>query len=43
MLVEAVRAAAVRDSLVSPAITVRRLRETAPRTPASRAAAPRSR
>ncbi|MFD9480504.1 response regulator [Streptomyces nojiriensis] len=35
MLVEAVRAAAVGDSLVSPAITVRLLRETAPRTPAS--------
>uniref|UniRef100_A0AAU2JNE4 Response regulator transcription factor n=1 Tax=Streptomyces sp. NBC_00049 TaxID=2903617 RepID=A0AAU2JNE4_9ACTN len=35
MLVEAVRAAAVGDSLVSPAITVRLLREMAPRTPAT--------
>ncbi|MFD3544923.1 response regulator [Streptomyces sp. NPDC058655] len=33
MLVEAVRAAAVGDALVSPAITVRLLREMAPRTP----------
>lgn len=40
MLVEAVRAAAVGDSLVSPAITVRLLREMAPRTPASRARRP---
>ncbi|MFJ6936180.1 response regulator [Streptomyces sp. NPDC101132] len=38
MLVEAVRAAAVGDSLVSPAITVRLLREMAPRTPAAEAA-----
>lgn len=38
MLVEAVRAAAVGDSLVSPAITVRLLREMALRTPASVAA-----
>ncbi|MFD9411614.1 response regulator [Streptomyces sp. NPDC059989] len=38
MLVEAVRAAAVGDSLVSPAITVRLLREMAPRTPAAQAA-----
>ncbi|MER5871361.1 response regulator transcription factor [Streptomyces sp. NPDC002044] len=38
MLVEAVRAAAVGDSLVSPAITVRLLREMAPRTPAAVAA-----
>ncbi|MFC9296146.1 response regulator [Streptomyces sp. NPDC057011] len=37
MLVEAVRAAAVGDSLVSPAITVRLLREMAPRTPAAQA------
>ncbi|MFJ4779511.1 response regulator [Streptomyces sp. NPDC088762] len=36
MLVEAVRAAAVGDSLVSPAITVRLLREMAPRSPAAR-------
>ncbi|MEU6209783.1 response regulator transcription factor [Streptomyces sp. NPDC089922] len=35
MLVEAVRAAAVGDSLVSPAITVRLLRELAPRLPAT--------
>lgn len=35
MLVEAVRAAAVGDSLVSPAITVRLLREMARRTQAS--------
>ncbi|MEI5099997.1 response regulator transcription factor [Streptomyces sp. PmtG] len=35
MLVEAVRAAAVGDALVSPAITVRLLRELAPHTPAS--------
>ncbi|WP_030773915.1 MULTISPECIES: response regulator [unclassified Streptomyces] len=40
MLVEAVRAAAVGDSLVSPAITVRLLRELAPRTPAARARRP---
>ncbi|WP_404962990.1 response regulator [Streptomyces sp. 147326] len=40
MLVEAVRAAAVGDSLVSPAITVRLLREMAPRTPASQARRP---
>lgn len=40
MLVEAVRAAAVGDSLVSPAITVRLLREMAPRTPASHARRP---
>lgn len=40
MLVEAVRAAAVGDSLVSPAITVRLLREMAPRTPATRAGRP---
>ncbi|MFD3542435.1 response regulator [Streptomyces sp. NPDC058662] len=38
MLVEAVRAAAVGDSLVSPAITVRLLREPAPRSPAPAAA-----
>ncbi|MFI8099960.1 response regulator [Streptomyces sp. NPDC086023] len=38
MLVEAVRAAAAGDSLVSPAITVRLLREMAPRTPAAEAA-----
>ncbi|MEU8775387.1 response regulator transcription factor [Streptomyces sp. NPDC048606] len=38
MLVEAVRAAAVGDSLVSPAITVRLLREMAPRLPAGQAA-----
>ncbi|MFF5443711.1 response regulator [Streptomyces sp. NPDC012888] len=38
MLVEAVRAAAVGDSLVSPAITVRLLREMAPRTTAAGAA-----
>ncbi|MEV7728389.1 response regulator [Streptomyces sp. NPDC101733] len=38
MLVEAVRAAAVGDSLVSPAITVRLLREMAPRIPAAQAA-----
>ncbi|MCJ0868388.1 response regulator transcription factor [Streptomyces sp. AP-93] len=41
MLVEAVRAAAVGDSLVSPAITVRLLREMAHRTPAAAAAARR--
>ncbi|MFE1831494.1 response regulator [Streptomyces yangpuensis] len=35
MLVEAVRAAAVGDSLVSPAITVRLLRELAPKTSAA--------
>ncbi|GHE63228.1 DNA-binding response regulator [Streptomyces vinaceus] len=35
MLVEAVRAAAVGDSLVSPAITVRLLREMAPRASAA--------
>ncbi|MEV7441936.1 response regulator transcription factor [Streptomyces sp. NPDC091204] len=40
MLVEAVRAAAVGDSLVSPAITVRLLREMAPKTPASQAPRP---
>lgn len=40
MLVEAVRAAAVGDSLVSPAITVRLLREMAPRTPAAAARRP---
>ncbi|MEV7419930.1 response regulator transcription factor [Streptomyces sp. NPDC089919] len=40
MLVEAVRAAAVGDSLVSPAITVRLLREMAPRTPAGSARTP---
>ncbi|MFD8634201.1 response regulator [Streptomyces sp. NPDC059533] len=40
MLVEAVRAAAVGDSLVSPAITVRLLREMAPRTPANQARRP---
>lgn len=40
MLVEAVRAAAVGDSLVSPAITVRLLREMAPRMPASQARRP---
>ncbi|MER5930567.1 response regulator transcription factor [Streptomyces sp. NPDC002054] len=40
MLVEAVRAAAVGDSLVSPAITVRLLREMAPRTPAAAARHP---
>ncbi|MER6317100.1 response regulator transcription factor [Streptomyces sp. NPDC001581] len=40
MLVEAVRAAAVGDSLVSPAITVRLLREMAPKTPASQARRP---
>ncbi|MFI1284094.1 response regulator transcription factor [Streptomyces sp. NBC_01310] len=40
MLVEAVRAAAVGDSLVSPAITVRLLRDMAPRTPASQARRP---
>ncbi|WP_079404655.1 response regulator [Streptomyces sp. 3211] len=40
MLVEAVRAAAVGDSLVSPAITVRLLREMAPRTPAAGARSP---
>ncbi|MFJ5548357.1 response regulator [Streptomyces sp. NPDC093225] len=40
MLVEAVRAAAVGDSLVSPAITVRLLREMAPRTPATTARRP---
>ncbi|MFI7353293.1 response regulator [Streptomyces avidinii] len=40
MLVEAVRAAAVGDSLVSPAITVRLLREMAPRTPAAGARRP---
>ncbi|MFJ6782036.1 response regulator [Streptomyces yangpuensis] len=39
MLVEAVRTAAVGDSLVSPAITVRLLREPAPKT----SAAPRAR
>ncbi|MFE3762753.1 response regulator [Streptomyces sp. NPDC059104] len=38
MLVEAVRAAAVGDALVSPAITVRLLREMAPRTTAAQAA-----
>ncbi|MFF4847857.1 response regulator [Streptomyces sp. NPDC001194] len=38
MLVEAVRAAAVGDSLVSPAITVRLLREMAPRATAAHAA-----
>ncbi|MFI1150668.1 response regulator [Streptomyces sp. NPDC020817] len=38
MLVEAVRAAAVGDSLVSPAITVRLLREMAPRATAGHAA-----
>ncbi|QES50640.1 DNA-binding response regulator [Streptomyces venezuelae] len=37
MLVEAVRAAAVGDALVSPAITVRLLRDMAPRTPAASA------
>ncbi|MFE2480983.1 response regulator [Streptomyces sp. NPDC059389] len=37
MLVEAVRAAAVGDSLVSPAITVRLLREMAPRATAAHA------
>ncbi|MCY0935318.1 response regulator [Streptomyces sp. H34-S4] len=41
MLVEAVRAAAVGDSLVSPAITVRLLREMARRTPVAAAAARR--
>ncbi|MEU9379217.1 response regulator transcription factor [Streptomyces sp. NPDC048255] len=40
MLVEAVRAAAVGDSLVSPAITVRLLREMAPRTAAAAARRP---
>ncbi|MFJ6795848.1 response regulator [Streptomyces sp. NPDC091268] len=35
LLVEAVRAAAVGDSLVSPAVTVRLLREMASRTPAA--------
>ncbi|MFD6973625.1 response regulator [Streptomyces sp. NPDC059979] len=40
MLVEAVRAAAVGDSLVSPAITVRLLRDMAPRTQASQARRP---
>ncbi|MFF4103777.1 response regulator [Streptomyces sp. NPDC001903] len=38
MLVEAVRAAAVGDSLVSPAITVRLLREMAPRATAAHTA-----
>ncbi|MFF4321914.1 response regulator [Streptomyces sp. NPDC001568] len=38
MLVEAVRAAAAGDALVSPAITVRLLREMAPRTTAAQAA-----
>ncbi|MFD3874986.1 response regulator [Streptomyces sp. NPDC058623] len=38
MLVEAVRAAAAGDALVSPAITVRLLREMAPRTTAVQAA-----
>ncbi|MFI5665780.1 response regulator [Streptomyces sp. NPDC051704] len=38
MLVEAVRAAAVGDSLVSPAITVRLLRDMAPRATAAHAA-----
>ncbi|MFD7840259.1 response regulator [Streptomyces sp. NPDC059761] len=38
MLVEAVRAAAVGDSLVSPAITVRLLREMAPRATGASAA-----
>ncbi|WP_406182053.1 response regulator [Streptomyces sp. NBC_01006] len=38
MLVEAVRAAAVGDSLVSPAITVRLLREMAPRATGAHAA-----
>ncbi|MEU3062241.1 response regulator transcription factor [Streptomyces subrutilus] len=38
MLVEAVRAASVGDSLVSPAITVRLLREMAVRAPAAAAA-----
>ncbi|MFB7787840.1 response regulator [Streptomyces vinaceus] len=38
MLVEAVRAAAVGDSLVSPAITVRLLREMAPRASAAQSA-----
>ncbi|MEU9029590.1 response regulator transcription factor [Streptomyces sp. NPDC048383] len=38
MLVEAVRAAAAGDALVSPAITVRLLREMAPRTAAAQAA-----
>ncbi|MFD5508351.1 response regulator [Streptomyces sp. NPDC127051] len=38
MLVEAVRAAAVGDSLVSPAITVRLLREMAPRATGTSAA-----
>ncbi|KOU30996.1 LuxR family transcriptional regulator [Streptomyces sp. WM6372] len=38
MLVEAVRAAAVGDSLVSPAITVRLLREMAPRAAGAQAA-----
>ncbi|RSS79910.1 response regulator transcription factor, partial [Streptomyces sp. WAC06614] len=37
MLVEAVRAAAVGDSLVSPAITVRLLRDLAPRATATAA------
>ncbi|MCX5608532.1 MULTISPECIES: response regulator transcription factor [unclassified Streptomyces] len=40
MLVEAVRAAAVGDSLVSPAITVRLLREMAPQTAATRTRRP---
>ncbi|MER7763259.1 response regulator transcription factor [Streptomyces sp. NPDC097619] len=40
MLVEAVRAAAVGDSLVSPAITVRLLREMAPRASAGAARRP---
>ncbi|MCX4525343.1 response regulator transcription factor [Streptomyces sp. NBC_01551] len=41
MLVEAVRAAAAGDALVSPAITVRLLREMAPPTPAAAQAARR--
>ncbi|MEU9142882.1 response regulator transcription factor [Streptomyces sp. NPDC048349] len=40
MLVEAVRAAAVGDALVSPAITVRLLRDMAPHTPATPARRP---
>ncbi|GGV17077.1 response regulator [Streptomyces spectabilis] len=40
MLVEAVRAAAVGDALVSPAVTVRLLRELAPRTTAPGPAEP---
>ncbi|MFC5882327.1 response regulator [Streptomyces virginiae] len=43
VLVEAVRAAAVGAPLVPPAITVRPLREMAPKTPASRARRPANR